>query len=672
VDQSPPAPISTTEQADESPAGLAALWSKEIGAAKEMVRKWHDQGDKIIERYLDDRGSSRRDLTRLNLFTANTQTMEALLFGKSPKVDVQRRFADQDDDQARVAGEMLERILNTDIERDDDPQQEAFRNALSDRLRPGLAVVRCLYEVGETEIVPGTPAQTDPQTGAVTAPAVPEQETRPNEKVSVEYAYWKDVLWSPCRTFSELRWVAFAAEMSEGQFNGRFKGKEAVWTANRKNPASAEDSTKVKDPLDRCVVWEIWSKEKKSVYWYVVGAEEILDSKPDPLGLTGFWPFPRPMFANLTTSKLLPTPDFTLAQDLYDEIDNVSSRIVLLERCVRVVGVYDKNNEELKRLVSQTAQNEMIGVDSWAAFSEKGGIKGATDWMPIDQVVATLDKLREYRTELIGLLYQVTGMSDIMRGQASQQTTATEQAIKARFASVRVQTLQDEFARFVSDTQKIKAEIISKHFDPNTIIKRSNIQRTPDAQLANAAMQLIKDPDFEFRISVNPDSVSLQDFAALKQERTEFAQTLATYFQGMLPMLQALGQIPGALGPAVDFVLRMGQGICAGLKGANEIEGVFDQFIAELKTVQQQAQQQAQQQPPPPPDPKLEAAKVKADAEKFNAKASVMQTGMDLQVAREKHAMDMQKLHLGIQSEEAKARAQAIQAVDGVSAEGST
>ena len=46
-----------------------------------------------------------------------------------------------------------------------------------------------------------------------------------------------------------------------------------------------------------------------------------------------------------------------------------------------------------------------------------------------------------------------------MRGQSSQQTTATEQAIKARFASVRVQSLQDEFARFCSDTQKIKAEM---------------------------------------------------------------------------------------------------------------------------------------------------------------------------------------------------------------------
>src|SRR6185312_12747428 len=431
----------------------------------------------------------------------------ALLFGRTPEVGVERRFADSADDVARVAAEMLERILNTDIERDDDTQQEALKNALSDRLRSGLGNVRVTYEPGEPQMTEEQPAQPHPVTGEPDpTTAIPAQETRPDEYVCVNYVYWKDQLWSPCRVFSELRWWAFSAEMSEAQFEKRFPNKKEVWTANRKNPAGNDDATKVKDPLDRCIVWEIWSKEKKAVYWYVVGAEEILDQKPDPLELENFWPFPRPMFANLTTSKLLPTPDFTLAQDLYNSIDQLTTRIDMLQECVRVAGVYDKNSEELKRLVSQTGQNEMIGVDSWALFAEKGGIKGNTDWLPIEQIVAALDKLRDVRTEQIGLLFQITGMSDIMRGQASEQTTATEQAIKARFASVRVQTLQDEFARFASDTQKIKAEIISKLFDPQTIIKRSNIEQTPDAQLAESAVALIKQPDFQFRISVNPDS----------------------------------------------------------------------------------------------------------------------------------------------------------------------
>jgi hypothetical protein len=265
-----------------------------------------------------------------------------------------------------------------------------------------------------------------------------------------------------------------------------------------------------------------------------------------------------------------------------------------------------------------------------------------------------------------------------MRGQASTTTTATEQAIKARFASVRVQTLQDEFARFCSDVQKIKAEIISKHFDPQTIIEQSNIMRTPDAQLAQAGVELIKSRLYEYRISVNPDSVSLTDFAALKQERGEFAQTISTYFQGMLPLIQIAGAA-GMAAPTIQFVLSLAQQLVAGLHGSNEMEGVFDQFIASLKST-----------PPPPPqqDPKLEAAKVKAQAEMGKAKASmqqtqldaqahVMKTGMDMQMAKQKHAMEMQKLGaqqesnaadhvMGIQSEEAKQRTEALKGVNKV------
>jgi len=675
------APIRSEDQAAETPEQLAALWGKELSAAREAQKTWWERSEKIVKRYLDDRGEKRVNTTRLNLFSSNTQTMESLLFGKTPEVGVQRRFADSSDDEARVASETLERILNTDIEDEDGEQQEALRNALRDRLIVGLGNVRVRYEIGDTEMQPEQPAQMHPDTGQELAPAVPEQEMRPNEKACVDYIYWKDQLWSPCRTFDQLRWWAFASEMSEKQFNERFPDAQDAWTANRKNPSSATDPVKVKDPLDRCIVWEIWSKERETVDWLVIGYDKILDSKQDPLGLDGFWPFPRPMFANLTTSKMVPTPDFVMAEDLYEQIDTLQSRIWMLEDVIGVRGVYDKNSEEIKRLINQTGKNELIGVDSWSAFAEKGGIKGVVDWLPIDMIAECLDKLNAQQTIKIGLLYQITGMSDIMRGQASEQSTATEQAIKARFASVRVQTLQDEFARFASDTQKLRAEIISKHFDPQTIINRSNVMRTPDAALAQAAVALIKQPDFGFRISVNPDSISLQDFAALKQERFEFANSIGPFFQSMFPFIQLAGSVPGGAQAATKFTISLAQTMIAGLKGANEMEGIFDEFVAELTQAAQQAAQNPP--PPPPPDPKVIAAQVKGQAEQFKAKADVMKTGLDLHVAQQKHQMDMQKAGMdmkkmqiqastGIQSAEAKARAQGLEALNKVTGDGPT
>jgi hypothetical protein len=643
----------------ETPAGLAARWSAELSAAREKEKVWWDRGEAIIKRYLDDRPSKDRNSSRLNLYTSNTQTLEALLLGKTPEVDVERRFADSADDVARVAAEMLKRLLNTDLEKDGDTQTEAFRNALADRLRPGMGNVRLRYEV-EMQTVKGAPAT--PQ-----APAVPDTETKSSESVDVDYVFWKDQLWSPCRTFAELRWWAFAADMDREAFKKRFP--EGQFTPN----TPKQDEKKQQEYLQRCRVWEIWSKEDKQVFWLVEGHAEILDQKADPLGLGGFWPFPRPMFANLTTTDLLPTPDFCLAQDLYDGIDQLETRINLLEDAIRVAGVYDQTNDGLKQILSNRAENQLYPVATWAVFSEKGGIANAIEWLPLEQIVGALDKLRECRTEKIGLLYQITGMSDIMRGQASQQTTATEQAIKARFASVRVQTLQNEFARFCSETQKIKAEIISKLFSPETVLEMSNAQYLPenDRALAEQAAQLIVSGKLDARVTVNPDSVSLTDFAALKQERFEFAQTISGYFQGMIPLVQMSAAQPAMAMPTMEFVINLGQQLVSGLKGASQMEGIFDEWVAKLK--------QAASAPPPPPrpDPKMQVAQIKAQAEQGKAQAGMQQTQMSMQVATAKHQMDMQKLALeqqaaqadhvrGIQSAEAKERAEAMKKMNEV------
>ena len=210
------APIDEPDK-EETPSALAGRWNGELKAAMAACDKWWIRGEKVIKRYLDDRSEAKESgQFRLNLFTANTQTMESLLFGKTPQVDVARRFADSEDDEARVASEILERLLNMDIERDDDTQQEAMRNALSDRLRTGLGNVRLRYEIGDTDVTEGSPAILHPVTQQELAPAVPGQETRPDEDVCVDYVYWKDQLWSPCRTHAELRWWAFKAEMSGG------------------------------------------------------------------------------------------------------------------------------------------------------------------------------------------------------------------------------------------------------------------------------------------------------------------------------------------------------------------------------------------------------------------------------------------------------------------------
>jgi hypothetical protein len=346
------------------------------------------------------------------------------------------------------------------------------------------------------------------------------------------------------------------------------------------------------------------------------------------------------MIANRTNDTLVPVPDFYLAQDLYNEVDEVTSRIATIVRALRVAGVYDKTAQGLERLVNETRQNELIPIENWALFAEKGGVRGQIDWLPFDQIAIVLDKLRDYRQEIVTALYQITGFSDIMRGESVQSgVTATEQGIKARFASVRMQALQDEFARFASDIQRIKAEIISKHFEPETIISRSNIQFTDDAQLAMKAVQLLKSPRFaHYRVEVKPEAVNMTDFAALKAERTEFMAALSGFFTAMAPIGQAM---PGS----VPYLLDMCKWFVAGMKGSSTIEATLDRAIEAAKMAQQQAAMNPQQAPP---DPKLQAAQLKVQGDQMRAQTDMMKEKAKIQgdlirIQAETQAKDQQE-----------------------------
>jgi hypothetical protein len=418
-------------------------------------------------------------------------------------------------------------------------------------------------------------------------------------------------------------------------------------TAERKDGDDLPAS--IKESWSKAEVWEIWDKSTRKVYWFVEGHERILDEKDDPLGLVEFFPCPRPLVTNETTSKFIPKPDHEIAKAQYDQIEELDRRLDALISMARVRGAYDKSRAPEMGKILDAVEGNMIAVEKWMDLLEKGGLSAAVAFLPLGDIVKAIEVLTAKRAESIALLRQVTGMSDIMRGQSSQRATATEQSIKAQFASTRIQTAQDELARFASDLQRLRAEIIAKHFDPETIKRRSNIERTKDAALADQAIALLKDKSADYRVVVRPESMAMQDMAALRQERAEALTALGSHFQSMMPLVQMSAAQPQALQAVMAFVIRTGQWMVAGLRGASEVEAAFDQFASA-------AQKIAETPPPPPqPDPKMEAVKAQAAVKVEGAK-------MDMQVKQAEHGMEMQKLAAEVQANQVNAQTEVAKA----------
>lgn len=247
-------------------------------------------------------------------------------------------------------------------------------------------------------------------------------------------------------------------------------------------------------------------------------------------------------------------------------------------------------------------------------------------------------------------IYEVLGISDIMRGSSKASETAAAQQIKAQFGSTRVQLMQFYIADWISQALRIKAEIICKHWQPETIIKRSNIERTPDAQFAPQAIELLKDEEMaEYRITIEADSMAALDYAAERDAAVQFMQGLGAFISQTAPMAQ---QVPEA-GP---YLLRMMQWAVSKFRVSTQIESILDQAASGM----QQQLMQPKQPPQPAPDVMVKA-QIEQEKIQSNERIAAMEAAKDKEIAALKATVDLQKVEMQAKFDQMAAQFQQIQ-----------
>ena len=644
-------------------------WQTELDYSHKELKKFHNRGRRVVRRYLDDRDAVNANDKWFNLFHANTKILRAALYAQLPQPTVKRKYLDYTDQVARVAANILQRVITPDADDPRDLFDATMRGVVFDRLVAGLgtAWLRIETETEERELslestvdTGETAGEVFPNMGFKTGPAPDQQagqqaqQPQPGQPtvlkytaitaqhVVIDYVYWEDLAWSPCRTWEERRWVARRVYMQRDELVKRFGEKigKAITLNSRPKMLRSEMGPQI-TPEHQVVamaeVWEIWDRTTRKIIWFCRDYPQLLDEKDDFLQLIGFEPCPKPLLANVSTSNTVPRPDYYMTQDQYMELDTVNDRISRLIQACKVAGVYDASATGVQRLLQEDTDNILIPVDNWALFAEKGGVKGQIDWLPLDQVLVALKGLYDSRESIKQQVYELTGISDIVRGATKASETLGAQQLKAQFASVRIKDLQDEVAQFAASILRIKAELMVKHFDPDILMRMSNAEHFDqvDQQLVPAAIGLLKSEEgFEWRIEVTSDQLAQADYAAQKQDRVELLTAVGQYMSQIQGAVQAAPQL-------VPLFVQMLKWAVAGFKGAREIEGFIDQQLdSMLKMVQA-----AQNQPPQPPKPSPAEMQAQADAElkqkEFQLNAASRQ--QEMQFKQQEHALDMQR-----------------------------
>ena len=635
---------------DREPKGKgdrARYWNDQIRRARGFEETWRNRCYEIIDRYRDDNPDRMMRDTRMNIFYSNVDTLKSALYFKTPRPKVRRRFRDNDP-VGRTVATVLERGLQYQL--DVYNFDMAVRRAIEDYLIVGRGVLRVTYEPvvveGDPEMIPVrqqpisgigevAPGQIgDVQIGSAFVDAEGNQvdagmvmqgpmgpyvlgepvEYVGEQSIRCEYVHWEDFVMSPARGWPDVTWIAFRHLMTRQELVDYYGPKgEMIPLSYRGDEGDAYEDNK---QPDRAEIYEIWDKRSGKQIFIAADYDELLEEFDDPYNLDGFWPIPEPLYAVSTTDTTLPVPEILTYEDQLYELDLITQRIANLTEALKRRGVYDASFQELQRLAG-ASDNEFVPVDNMAMLQAGGGLANVMQEAPLDNLIKALAQLYQSRQIVIQTIYEITGISDIMRGSSASRETATAQRIKGQFGAMRLVNRQRCIEMFLDQILELKAELMVENLEPELLSRITGVPVSPEA------VALMRDERLRsYRISIDTDESQAVDTAIEQQRRTEFLTATVQFLQAIGPMVSS-----GAIG--FEQAKQMLLFAARAFPGARDLEDTLEAI-------------QPPQGRPNPADKlvEVEAAKVQAQADQAAADAQVKVAR--LQLDQQKAAQDAQ------------------------------
>lgn len=509
-----------------------------------------------------------------------------------------------------TAASVIEKALTIVVE--DEISHESVKAAIKDVLLPGRGVVRVRW-IPTMEQRPVMAADgVTPLPGIGDNGGPPMEDVKVWEQVNDEYVYWEDILLDPVRAPGDVDWIAFrhlfTAKQAIEEFQGsspkfdaliaakKLESELCLWTEESaaKNLVGGgqpmKAAGKLGDVIKKMMVWEIWDRPNRRIIWFIreLGGMPLRVDE-DTYQLEGFYPIPRPMLAVTTTDTQIPRPFYDLYADLAADLDETSRRISNLTKQVKVRGAYNSASNEIAQLLAADDQ-KMLPVDGVDMIN--GGLQNHIWMMPIIDFVNALKELYVAREEIKQAIYEIMGISDIMRGATKASETATAQRIKGSMGMVRLSDQKQQAANFVTDLLRMKAELIAKNFDASTLSAMTGEDVTPDV------MAILRS-DFmrTCSVEIESDSTVVADEQDEQQSMAMAMQSIQAVMQGMAAVLQ-LGLFPA---PQVAMIaVSLMKITMHPIRNSRALIQLLDDMSDQLMA---QAQMMANQPPPPPMPP---------------------------------------------------------------------
>lgn len=624
-------------------------WLSEIGLSDKTEKGWREDAKRALDVYASEvTGKEGEKKEAFNILWANTEIKRQALYNTLPVPDIRRRFGDKDP-VAKAVSEILERSVAYTL--DCGNFDEAFANAVLTMILPGRAVTRIKYRAAFEKDEEGQ-----------------DTDTIQSEKVECEQVQWDDFIRGPGKTWPEVPWIAFKHKLTKDEVKAKWPefAEKITYDVAAVSEGASENKTD-STVYKRACVYEIWDKDSRKVIWIAKEyADSPLEVVDDPLELSGFWPIPEPLVAIERPDSLIPITEYSQYCLLAKELESITRRRSRIVSAMRVRGVYDSTLAEMSKIF-EADDNDFIPAENLSRLIEAGGIEKAIWMMPLDKLIIVYRELGMQRQALISEIYELTGISDIIRGNTNPNETLGAQQIKANFGSMRLDRQRQAVQRYIRDIVRIVAEIISEKFDRATLASMTGMNFPTEAekmqvqgQIQLAAMQaqidgnqaplqqlqaqaqavlskpswedieqvLKSDLQREYRIDIETDSTIVADVQRDQQAMTEFMNGMGQLFK-----YSADGINSGIL--TIDLAKKTVAAFMRKFKLGREVEDELENSMNQ----------------PAQANPQAEAAQAQAQAEQQKMQMEMQRIQAESQAAMQKLQAETQAYMAKIQGD---------------------
>lgn len=481
-------------------------WLNELDTAKKREKDFRKDGKEILEIYENECE------TPFNILYSNTETLLPALFSQIPRPVVTRRYKDEDPMGKAVSEacqRMLEYLLDTDTEGNDN-FEGSVTDATLDSLLPGRGVTSVKYESAEDVSW---------------------------ETVCTDSRSWDKVYFGYAKKWSKVPWVAYEEYLDKEEAKRLFgdKVKKLAFTEGEEDDEEYKDESEETSTRKTALVYQIWDKSDKMIRYVSPQYKDgFLREDEDPLGLTGFFNCPKPIQFVKKSNCLTPTALYKLYENQAKELNRIQLRLNKVIEAIKVRGAYNGMlGQEIEEILKED-DNALIPTDKAAAIME-GGFDKNIWFLPLQELISVAQALIQARESAKQVIYEITGISDIVRGQSAASETLGAQKIKESWGTMRLKRLQKEVQRYALDIIKLMLDIAAAKFSEDSWARMTGLPYTTAEQKAQAQQMLQAAQALQQQMQVPPDQIPPQ----IKQQLQQAQQALqAPYWPDIINLIK--------------------------------------------------------------------------------------------------------------------------------------